>query len=478
MRRPTIALILPIRFAVRGFLETDVFPRLREEADLLLISPFTISETFVCRYNGDGVRHAALHDFRPAGQHRLWYDRLQELVKRQWNLTAHQVIIELETYHIHRNCGSLPQRSILWHAKHKAFYSRWGAANPVGMMLARKLEQRTFRQTYDNSYYLDLLAREKPDLVVSTSPNRMQEMPIARAVRQVGIPHITYILSFDNICCYDEYPVIYDHYMVWNDRNKREVLYQYPTVSADQVTICGPLQFDFYHRCERYLVSREQWASDNGLDPARPVILYCETGRIIAPHEVEVVTDLLGRLRATDLQPKPTLLVRTHPMYRPERWTPLREKYPEFHLQITNDSQEQGSLLSLADNTTWDEREISSLINTLHHSAIVLHVSSTMALDAAYFDRPAIGIAYDPRPGAPFEAVCRRLYERDHYLDITNSGGIAIARSGAEALEWIERYLADPSLHRQERLKMLKLYDPFMDGRTGQRVADTILSFL
>ena len=334
MTRKKIALILPIQFSVRGFLETEVYPRLREQADLLLVSPFARSSEFRARFSGAGVEHAPLHDFQPSGMHARWHSLHQGAIARYWNLTGLSIPKDVERYHrLQRNGANGSRTGEL----KRALRERWVPSitgNPPGVAFLRRAERLSFRLGFDNSYYLDLFTSHKPDLVVTTRANRLQEFPIARAVERLGTPHAAYILSFDNICCYGEYPRVYDHYMVWNERNKQELLNQYPKAKPEEITICGPLQFDFYAQQKKYLVSREGWAREQGLDPERPVVLFAESGAGVAPHEPEVVEDIMLRLRRQAWSKPPSLLLRLHPMWPPDRWRGLIERYPETHVQL------------------------------------------------------------------------------------------------------------------------------------------------
>lgn len=479
MGRKKIALILPIRFAVRGFLQTDVLTQLRDQADLLLLSPFADSPDFVAQYSGIGIEHVLLKDFIPKGRHNTWYRRYNEVQQRHLGLFALKNKEEIRRYHIKQRNLSFGRISRL-----KLFLRKqtlpWIAANEVGLRLMQEAERTAYRRaTYEQHlYYHAILKHHRPDLVVSTSPNRYFEIPVARAVEELEIPHIAYILSFDNIVCYPDYPRIYDKYMVWNERNKSELLARYPGVKEEQIVICGPLQFDFYAQKKEYLINRHDWLAQYNLAPNKPVILYAETGPSVAPHEVEIVSDLYHRLRALPSKDRPSLLVRTHPMHSAARWNSLQDKFPDIKFQSINQSQGNGLVGSGVDFMNWDKGDIAQLINTLQHVDVHMNIASTMSLDAAYFDRPSIGIAYDPRPNTPFGSICHQIYSREHLVGIMQSGGLALALTPEEAIKHIQRYLAEPSQDRAGRERMVQAYDPFRDGKAAERVVNVITEFL
>lgn len=477
MSRKKIALILPIKFAVRGFLETDILSQLHQQADLLLLSPFSNSLEFVERYSEAGIEHALLQDFLPKGKHNTWYRRYNEVQRRYQRLYALQNKAEISQYY-----SKLQKTAYSKNMRLKIFLRKRAlpsiAANRIGVQWLQKLEHSFYIQARyeEHSYYSALLTHYAPDLVVSASPNRYQEIPIARAVEELKIPHIAYVLSFDNIVCYPDFPRIYDKYMVWNDRNKRELRAQYSELGEDRIVVCGPLQFDFYAKKHEYLMPREAWLAKNNISQNGPVILYAETGPSVAPHEPEIVADLSRRLSLLHFDQKPTLLVRTHPMHFDTRWKQVQENYPEVRFQALSQSHQANSIIAGPDHMEWDRQDIADLINTLQYADVHLNIASTMSLDAAYFDRPSIGIAYDPRPGSPFGSICRSIYKREHLVGFIQSGGVALAYTPEEAISHIRRYLADPSQDQNARSRMVQAYDPFRDGKAAERVANVILS--
>jgi hypothetical protein len=476
MSRPRIAIILPIRFACRAFLSTSILQRLSAQAELLLVSPYADSAIFQQTFGGPGIRHALLLDYAPLGMHARWNRLLIDASYARPGMAALKCVQALSRYSA-RERGKVAD-GLSYSAK-RILLPRAAGIFP-GIPGLAWLERRSYSKARypQHDYYLELLSAFKPDLVISTSPNRPTEPPVARAAEQLGVPHLAYVLSFDNICCYPDYPRIYDQYLVWNERNRREILQRYPSVSPDQVEICGPLQFDFYALRDRFLTSRNEWAQTLGQNPKKKFIVFSESGRPVGPHEPELVSDLQQQILNSSLRSSCVLVVRLHPMHPPARWEPVRKCFPELVVQEPTSQRDKETGFTETDGVTWTDDDFSRLINTLHHGDVHLNVSSTMTLDAAYFDRPAICLDYDPRPGAPFRELSSMLYRREHYLDIVASGGAPLAASGVEAIEWIGRFLDNPGLLAQERKRMLGAYDPFRDGRASERVSNAILGFL
>lgn len=477
MNKKRILLIVPIRFSVRSFLQTEIYERLLEYSDILILSPYADSDTFRTKFTHPSVSHALLDDFQFTGRYAIFHGLRVNASRRQRRLKCLSVRYKIGQYNYKKNHLGLYQ-TLKRYARVDALPAIFSCS--AGIKALRRMEEYWYKkENYSHQRrYQDLLASFSPDLVISTSPNRPQEIPIARATFEMGIPHVAYILSFDNIVCYEEYPRLYDKYYVWNERNRDELLRTYPSIKREAIEITGPIQFDFYANRGKYAWSREEWARRNKLDANSKVVLYAETGHAIGPHEPEIVEDLCLQLRTWHSDARPQVLVRLHPMYTDERWEAVRYHFPEVRFQAPNQPRGQKSSLAFQDHVDWDYEDLAQLISTLQHSDVHINLSSTMALDAAYFDRPVIGIAYDPRPGKPYDAIAKDLYYREHFIDITHSGGISIAFSTADTLKYIQRYLENPRQDSEARHRMLRSYDPFLDGRAASRVAEAIIGIL
>lgn len=66
-----------------------------------------------------------------------------------------------------------------------------------------------------------------------------------------------------------------------------------------------------------------------------------------------------------------------------------------------------------------------------------------MTVDGAVFDKPQIGPAYDLY-NKTFDRACKELYLREHYLPITNSGGLTVVNSKDEMIEAINSDILSP----------------------------------
>ncbi len=173
-----------------------------------------------------------------------------------------------------------------------------------------RLEQRASLRTSDTREFEALFDRIKPDLVFNCSHIHgiAGELPL-KVAHRMGITTAGFIFSWDNLTSRSRIFVPYDHWLVWHEGMKRQLLGIYPEIPPDRVHVTGTPQFDYHFKPE-YDLGREALCRRIGIDPARPYVLYTAG---IAHHffeehrHVELVIDLL---REMDPERRPQLVVR------------------------------------------------------------------------------------------------------------------------------------------------------------------------
>ena len=101
-----------------------------------------------------------------------------------------------------------------------------------------------------------------------------------------------------------------------------------------------------------------------------------------------------------------------------------------------------------------------------------------MTVDGAILNRPQVGPAYDDQDGRKFDRSMKELYLREHYLPITNSGGLSVCYSEPELIDNINHYLAHPEENSAERMKLVQEICTFNDGKSATRVANAVRTFM
>jgi hypothetical protein len=118
-------------------------------------------------------------------------------------------------------------------------------------------------------------------------------------------------------------------------------------------------------------------------------------------------------------------------------------------------------------------------ISTFRHANVVVNLSSTVALDAAMFDKPVVNLDFDPAPEQRDQALIKDVNHLwSHFKPIAESGGLWLANDMDEVVRAVREYLAHPDLHRESRRRMAEYVCGYVDGKCGERMAQAIVDFV
>lgn len=363
--------------------------------------------------------------------------------------------------------GSLKSRM----AQHAAMLAGRMAATQAGIqMLDRQHEARALNSSAAREA-AQMLNELRPDVVFCSHQRPYIIAPFVAAARAAGVPTATFIFSWDNIPLKGRMASRFDHFLVWSELMRSELHRFYPEVRPDRVHIVGTPQFDPYARKE-LLWTREEYCRRVGADPARPIICYSGGDADGSPDDqayVEILAELLEQ-KAVDGNPQ--LLVRPSPVDNGRRYLPVLERHPSVLFSQPEWYHPKGQ------SWHWvvpSPEDVQLLLNTVYHCAVNVNLASTMTLDFAIFDRPVVNVAIDvvnpPRWG---RTVREFNYRFDHYVPVVELGAVRLAQTPAELKDHLNRYLADPSLDRAERRKLVELEVSLPIGTASGRAVEAL----
>ncbi|MBA3355397.1 MAG: hypothetical protein H0U18_05545 [Pyrinomonadaceae bacterium] len=320
-------------------------------------------------------------------------------------------------------------------------------------------------------HYRRLLKEIKPSVLFCSHQRPPIILPPVLAAKSLGIPTATFIFSWDNLTSKGRIAAPFDHYMVWSEHMRRELLRYYPDVSPEKIHIVGTPQFDPYAN-EKMLWSREEFFSRVGADPSRPLICYSGGDAGTCPEDPEHVGVLLELIRAGRIKENPQILLRPMPVDDGSRYSNVRRNYPELiYLQPTWLHTEPGD---------WSRvmpllEDLQFLANLTHYADLNVNLASTMTLDFAIHDKPIVNIAFDVASPPPFGKPLWDYYYRfEHYRPVVELGAARFARSPEELVTHIDAYLENPSLDRDNRRRLVELEVGVPLGQSGQRIVEVL----
>jgi hypothetical protein len=344
------------------------------------------------------------------------------------------------------------------------------AAGPRRIVWLDRLHQALAARASHTRAFERVLADERPDAVFCGHQKALRAVPAMLAARKLGIPTATFIYSWDNLPK-GRMPVRADRYFVWSDFMRRELLALYPDVSPDRVRVVGTPQFESYHDAS-LIEPRERFLGGLGLDPRRPVVCFSGDDELTSPHDPVYLEDLAEGLRAVPSESRPQILFRRSPVDKSARYDAVLERYPEIAVS--------DPLWRSATRGEWSQivptrEDVALLVNVVCHSDLVINVGSTMAMDFAAFDKPAIFIAYDP-PAPDAHWSTKNIYRLPHFKTTHELQPVHWARSRGEVAAVVMHALAHPEEKAEARRRWLHLHvEQPMDG-ASRRLSDALRS--
>jgi hypothetical protein len=319
----------------------------------------------------------------------------------------------------------------------------------------------------------ELFDRHEPSLLVVSSPGLIfSEVPLLRTARRQRVRAMAIDPSWDNFTN-KLLPVRrVDRLLVWNELMRDQAV-RWHGYQPEGIRICGAPQFDAYFS-RGTTTSRDAFFRRVGADPARALITVTTTPRSLYAHHDHVVRRLSEAIVSGGIARPSQVLVRLHPRDDEDAYRTVRT-WP--HVIVEKPFR---PTVKVADGLAVDvmPEHQSHLADTMRHSDVAVNVASTIAIEACVFDTPVVNISFDGEQPSEYVKSARRYYSFTHYVNITRHGAARVAETPDQMIEWVNRYLADPTLDADGRRKVVLEQCQFLDGKSGARVAEAVVDEL
>lgn len=345
------------------------------------------------------------------------------------------------------------------------------AASPGGIQALDRWHCNVVERLPEVERYRQLFQKLKPTVIFCSHQRPPIVLPATLAARSLGIPTATFIFSWDNLTSKGRIAAPFDHFLVWSELMRSELLRFYPDVTPDRVHVVGTPQFDPYATPELHW-SREEFFARVGADLSRPLICYSGGDTGTAPEDHLHIRALMELIRAGRIKGNPQVLLRPAPVDDGVRYDDVRRDYPEILYSapawIHTEPGEWASVIPSAD-------DVQFLANLTRHADINVNLASTMTLDFAIHDRPVVNIAFDVADPPPHGIPLWDYYYRfEHYQAVVKIGAARFARSREELATHVNAYLENPALDREARQKLVQLEVSLPIGGSSQRIIETL----
>lgn len=305
------------------------------------------------------------------------------------------------------------------------------------------------------------LRREKPDAVFCTHQRASRAVPALLAARRLGIPTATFIYSWDNLPK-GRMAVHADRFLVWSEAMKAELLLYYPEMDPGRVRVVGTPQFE-PHLDPALAVPREAFLGGMGLDPARPVVCFSGDDEMTSPFDPAYLADLAA------IPDPPQILFRRAPTDVSGRYAEVLARFPEIAVCDPAWRAGEGDWTQVAPLP----EDLALLANVARHCDAVVNLGSTMGLDFALFDKPAVYVAYNPQGAGDWDVM--DLYRLPHFRCVHALQPVYWARSAEDLGVQVHRALAHPGEKSAARARWLREVVAFPPDRASERCAAALL---
>lgn len=347
------------------------------------------------------------------------------------------------------------------------------ASSRAGLGVLEAAHLRAAERLPEVNRYLEFLRGIKPSVIVCTNQRSLDVLPLILAGRSLGIPSAAFIFSWDNLTSKGRIAAPFDHYLVWSEHMRQELLRYYPDVPGERVHVVGTPQFAPYADVHLRL-SRKEFFARFGADPKRPLICYSGGDAETCPEDPEHVRVLLDLVRSGRVEGQPQVIVRPTPVDDPGRYAKVVADFPEMIFAVP------AWIRTSAENWTRViplPTDVEFLANLTQHADLNINVASTMTLDFALRDRPVVNVAFDVNDPPPFGLPLWQYYYRfEHYRPVVDLGAARFARSPSELANLVNLYLRNPQLDRENRRRLVDLEVGVPLGEANGRIVDVLES--
>jgi hypothetical protein len=276
------------------------------------------------------------------------------------------------------------------------------------------------------------IQRIKPDLIFITHQRVATLEPLCLAASDLGVKTVTAIFSWDNLPK-ARLPLRTDHYAVWSEYMKNELLEYYPEIPESALAIVGTPQFDFHFQPE-LLESREDFAAKYGLDTSKKWILFSGDDELTSPHDPDYLSDVASALESN---PEVSILFRQVPVCTVERYQTVLDRFSNIK-HIPPKWEKGASWMSFYPLF----EDIKLLMNLCQHCEFSVNIGSTIGLDFSYFDKPTVFLAYDTVEDKNWSTDV--VYKFQHFRSFEGLDAVVFAKEKSSLSSLLNQVLEKP----------------------------------
>lgn len=348
----------------------------------------------------------------------------------------------------------------------------------LGHLRVWRTALRLFYWYTGEPYADELFEQYAPDLLFAPNMFSPEDMRLLRTAKRRGVRTVTTVKSWDVLVTKAFTRVLADTVLVFNEYNKREAT-DIGDYAPEKSVVTGFPQFDIYRSSP--FSSKEDFCKRLGIKTYSRLILFGVPGDWKSPFSKDILLALDTAIQQGEIGGDVHVIARLHPKYRDSSES-LTFKHITLDRPGTYFSKKGefsiDSSVSNMNQWRFNVEDIEHLADSLYYCDVVINTDSTLTLDAAANNKPTVLVGYDGEHILPRRKSIRYIYERDHYKNVLDTKGVALANSNKELVHFIRCFLNNPVYLQKERQKLKDELLFKIDGKAGERMAQAVLGTL
>ena len=466
-KNKTLGLVITDGVGFRNFVLSDFLKQATAKFEKVVIFSALPKETFDENISPE-IEVIELPNLQEGG--RTWFFRKAKEIAHLRNNAAGNFGIQ-DNLTTNYNSGSTRRAKLtrlIYRVTRKLHSEKW-----IGKYY--QLQQSSFSKSIAVKNFELTLRNLKPSILFFTHQRPPYIAPLIYAAEELGVKTCSFIFSWDNLASKGRMAGDFDHYLVWSDLMKSELLQFYKKVSTKQISIVGTPQFEPYVM-NQYHGSKEEFANRFDLNTNLRTICFSCGDVSTSANDPLYIETIAEAIQTKKLNESVNFLVRTSPAEEPDRFKFLAEKFPFIKWNYPDWKQSRQEHAELWSQRVPTKEDLKDLRMILEYSDLGMNMCSTMSLDFMLFDKPVINPVFGNMENGLYND--QRFLKYAHYEKVIKSGAVIIAKNAEELIESINFSLENPEarLHEQRELIKLQIGKP-LEG-TSELIAGALKSLI
>ena len=451
--KPTLFMSVSTGWAVRNFFQTGIVEKLKNEFKIVIFTLSHIKENLLKQGYGNDITFIILDDLKEPLMWRLFRQLKKKIYMESRKSSTEDIWAKYVKRPFYQKIGGKIIRSLL------------NVIDPIKLL--NFIEWVDLKINRSKSL-TSIFVLHKPAIFFATHASSYFEELLFRTSLAHNIPTVFMVLSWDHISSKIVLSKKYHSVFVWNTLTKSEILRTYPSYGDNQIKVVGIPQCDIYN--DKPQISYKEWCESYGLNPDKKTILFSTMPQVRHNEQHIIIENLLRTIVDGEKLPKDLqILIRCHPLDNTNKYDLLLKNYP---VAINKSTLPIGMP---QDKWLPSRNEMTTARDCLYFCSIDINIFSTVTLEAAYFNKPIIHIAFDPSP-VNNRIPCREYYNFDHFKNITNMEASKMVYSFKDLYEAINYYLENPVINTLERKLLVDSYFSVEIGKASDNAVNELIN--